>query len=199
MFSINIYLRFALIAGLIILGGVLQYFYGFWYAFIFYLAGLVLLVGYFLTGTIQSATMLLQTQDFDAAKKRLDLTLFPKLLFGPAKSAYYMLKGSLAMQGKDYDEAQKFFKISEHAKYTSDNERAMVYLQQANVAAMKNNIKEAQQIFRKTDGLKVTEQVIKDQMKQFDQALKQRASVTMNHRMMAAQRGGTKQRRPKMR
>ena len=183
MFTINIYLRLALIAGLIILGAVLQSFYGFWYAFIFYLA----------------ATMLLQTQDFEAAKKRLNMTLFPKLLFGPAKSAYYMLKGSLAMQGKDYDEAQKFFKISENAKYTSDNERAMVYLQQANVAAMKNNIKEAQLIFRKTDGLKVTEQVIKDQMKQLDQALKQRASVTMNHRIMASQRGGTKQRRPKMR
>jgi len=199
MYSINIYLRFALIAGLIILGGILNYFNGFWYAFIFYIGALVLIVGYIITGTVQSATMFLQVQDFESAKKRLALTFFPKILFGPAKSAYYMLKGAIAMQGKDYDEAQHYFKVSENTKYTSDNERAMIYLQQANVAALKNNVREAQQFFEKTKGLKITEQAIKDQMKQFEQALKQRSGVTMNQRMMAANRGSTKQRRPKMR
>jgi len=110
MFSINIYLRIALIAGLTIVGLVLNSMYGFWYAFVFYLAALVLLIGYIMTGTVQSATMLLQTQDFAAAKKRLGMTLFPKLLFGPAKSAFYMIKGTIAMQSKDYDEANSYFK-----------------------------------------------------------------------------------------
>lgn len=199
MFSINIYLRIALIAGLIIAGLVLNSLYGFWYAFVFYLAALILLVGYIMTGTVQSATMMIQVQDFEGAKKRLGLTLLPKLLFGPAKSAYYMIKGTIAMQEKDYDEANVYFKNSENTKYTSDNERAMIYIQQANVAALKNNMKEAQMIFKKTEGLKVTEQAIKDQMKQFEQALKQRSAYTMNQRMSASMHGGGKRRRPKMR
>jgi len=199
MFTINIYLRFAIIAGSIAIGVVLTILYGFWYAFPLYLIALVLLAGYLLVGTVQSASMLMQAQDMEGAKKRLDLTIFPKLLFGPGRSAYYMLKGSLAMQGKDYNQAKELFKESENSKYTSDNEKAMIYLQQANLAAVKNNYKEAANFVKKTDDLKVTEPMIKDQIKQFKQALGKTGQMNMQNRMAASQRGGSKQRRPKMR
>lgn len=199
MFTINIYLRFALIAGSIAVGVLLTVLYGFWYAFPLYLIALILLAGYLLVGTVQSASQLMQMQDMEGAKKRLELTLFPKLLFGPGRSAYYMLKGSLAMQGKDYNEAKELFKESENSKYTSDNEKAMIYLQQANLAAVKNNYKEAANFVKKTDDLKVTEPMIKDQIKQFKQALGKTGQMNMQNRMAASQRGGSKQRRPKMR
>jgi len=199
MFTINIYLRFALIAASIVAGVVLTVFYGFWYAFPLYLIALILLVGYLLVGTVQSASQMLQVQDMEGARKRLALTFFPKLLFGPGRSAYYMLKGSLAMHGKDYNQAKELFKESENSKYTSDNEKAMIYLQQANLAAVKNNYKEAASLVKKADELKVTEQLIKDQIKQFKQALGKAGQMTMQNRMAMSQRGGTKQRRPKMR
>lgn len=199
MFTINIYLRFALIAASIVAGVVLTIVYGFWYAFPLYLIALILLVGYLLVGTVQSASKMLQMQDMEGAKKRLALTFFPKLLFGPGRSAYYMLKGSLAMHGKDYNQAKELFKESENSKYTSDNEKAMIYLQQANLAAVKNNYKEAAVLVKKADELKVTEQLIKDQIKQFKQALGKAGQMTMQNRMAMNQRGGTKQRRPKMR
>lgn len=199
MFSINIYLRFALIVGGILLGVVLNIAYGFWYAFPFYLVALILLVGYILTGTVTSAGQMLQQQDFEGAKKRLALTFFPNLLFGPGRSAYYMLKGSLAMQDKDYNQANSLFKEGEKSKYTTDNEKAVIYLQQANLAAMKNNFKDAQNLVKKADELNVTEGMIKEQIKQFKSALSKTGQMTMQNRMMASQRGGSKQRRPKMR
>jgi len=41
--------------------------------------------------------------------------------------------------------------------------------------------------------------MIKDQIKQFKQALGKSGQMGMQNRMAMAQRGGTKQRRPKMR
>lgn len=52
MFTINIFLRFALIVGSIIAGIVLTTLYGFWYAFPLYLVALILLVGYLMVGTV---------------------------------------------------------------------------------------------------------------------------------------------------
>ena len=199
MLTINIYLRFALIVGSIIIGIVLTIFYGFWYAFPLYLVALILLVGYLMIGTVQSASLLMQKQDIKGAKARLGLTFFPKLLFGPGRSAYYMLKGSFAMQDKDYSAASESFKESEKSKYTSDNEKAMILLQQANLAAMKNNFRQATSLVQKADELNVTESMIKDQIKQFKQALGKSGQMGMQNRMAMAQRGGTKQRRPKMR
>ncbi|MBK8042043.1 MAG: hypothetical protein IPK21_04895 [Haliscomenobacter sp.] len=80
MLTINIYLRFALIAVSIIGGAVLAFAFGFWYAFPFFLAALTLIVGYILLGTVQSAAQFMQATDLEATEKRLNLTLSPKLL-----------------------------------------------------------------------------------------------------------------------
>jgi len=81
MLSINIYLRFALMAVLLIGGTVLAFLFGFWYAFPLLLAGIALLVGYVMLGTVQSAAQIMNATDFEGAEKRLNLTLTPKLLY----------------------------------------------------------------------------------------------------------------------
>ena len=103
------------------------------------------------------------------------------------------------MQGKDYNEAKELFKESENSKYTTDNEKAMIYLQQANLAAVKQNYKEAAMFVKKTDDLKITEPMIRDQVKQFKQAIGKTGQMNMQNRIAAANRGGSKQRRPRMR
>ena len=75
MLTINIYLRFALIAVSIIGGVILAFAFGFWYAFPFFLAALTLIVGYVLLGTVQSAAQFMQATDLEATEKRLNLTL----------------------------------------------------------------------------------------------------------------------------
>lgn len=208
MFTINIHLRFALIA-VGILGGIAMMFgFGFWYGFPFFLAGIVLLVGYFLLGTVQSASMMLQTQDMDGADKQLGFTYFPQWLYKTNRAYYYMLKGMIAGHRKDTDTAEKYLlQAQETDGLTSDNEKATIEFQLANFAAMKSNWNKAQVHIRNTEKYKITEPMLKEQVKQFSDGLKQRTQQAkqMNipqangFRMGSNMNIGGKRPRPKMR
>lgn len=202
MFNINIYLRFGLIALFTIGGIALTVLYGFWYAFPLYLVGLVLLVGYFLLGTIQSSAELMQTADFEGADKRLDLTFFPRLLYPTNRAMFYILKGTIAAQRKDMVTSEKYMLMANEIDLPSDNEKAMVELQLANIAAGKQKWKQAEMHFRKVKGMNITEPTLKAQIAEFEKVFNQRgqakAAARMGNRGQMMHRGG-KRRRPKMR
>ena len=202
MFTINIYVKFALMA-LTILGGLaLIFIYGFWYGFPFLLVGLGLLASYILLGTIQSAAQLIQTSQFDEAEKRLSLTLKPEWLYSANHAYYNMMKGTLAAAKEDHATAEVFFEKAQEIGVPSDNESAMLELQLANIAATKNKWQKAKVHFKKLKGLKVTEPQLKEQISQFEKALKQRGAIKAAGRAgmnpMRMNPGG-KRRRPKMR
>ncbi|MDZ7881089.1 MAG: hypothetical protein U5L45_25710 [Saprospiraceae bacterium] len=170
-------MRFALI-GLFLIGGTIAAFIiGFWWAFPFLLAGIVLVIGYVMLGTVQSAAMLLQTGDFEGAEQRLNMTYFPQYLFQTNKAYYYMLKGTLASQEKNYVLAEEHYVAAQKIGLPSDNEKAMIFMALANFRAMKQNWAGAEDFFRKVKGLKVTEPALKEQMKQMDEALKQKGQM----------------------
>jgi len=174
---INIYLKFALIALGFILGIILTAVYGFWYGFPFLLLGIVMLVSYFLLGTIQSAGELVQTQQFDAAKQRLSLTKFPNFLYVTNRAIYYILNGSIdAAQGNNKG-AEDYFNKALTLDLPSDNEKAMVYLQLANINATKNNWNASMSYFNQAKKLDVTMPQIKEQIAMFDKAMKQRGTA----------------------
>lgn len=197
--SINIYLRFGLIAGCFLLFAILWAAFGFWYGFPFILVSIALLAGYFLLGTIQSSAMMLQAGDMAGAEQRLKLTFFPKLLFYANRSVYYMLHSTLAMQKQEWDSAESWIKQAQAAGLPTDNEKAVAYFQLANLAARKNNWSMAQ---RQIDNLKalpnVTEATIKDQVKEFEKALTQRHMMKPGM-MQGGYRPGGKRPRPKSR
>ena len=200
MFIINIYLRFALMA-VLILGGIgMSFVWGFWWSFPLILAGLILLAGYILLGTVQSAAMTLQTGDMVAAQKRLDLTFIPKWLYTPNRAYFYMLKGTIAGNEKDYELAEEYLTTAQKIGLPTDNEKAMVLLSLANFRAMKNNWNGAETYYRQIKDLKVTEPMLKEQIKEFDKAIKQRGQA--NTMMRPGFRGGYvpggKRPRPKM-
>jgi tetratricopeptide (TPR) repeat protein len=203
MFIINIYLKFALIAVFLIGGFVLSFFLGFGYTWIMILIGLLFLISYLLLGTVQSASEFLQKMDFEGAEKRLDLTFFPNLLYVTNRAFYYILKGSLAANKKDNATAEKYFNHALSLKLPSDNEKAMVLLQMAGIQANKNNWNGAKNYFYQAKGLKITEQALKDQFKQFETAIANRGQmkVAQSMGMKAGQmvNPGSKRRRPKMR
>ena len=177
MLSINIYLRFALI-GLFLIGGVVAAFtIGFWWALPLILIGITLLVGYILLGTVQSAAMMMQTGDMVAAEKRLDLTFFPKYLYTANRAYFYLLKGTMAGNEKKYDLAEEHYTTAQKIGLPGDNEKAMVFMALANFRAMKSNWAAAEDFYRKIKQLKVTEPALKDQIKQFDDVLKQKGQM----------------------
>ena len=202
MFTINIYVKLALIA-VTLLGGIgLVAAYGFWYGFPFLLVGIGLLVSYVLLGTVQSAAMMIQESKFDEAEKRLDLILQPEWLYSANHAYYNMMKGTLAASRKDSAGAESYFAKAQAIGVPSDNESAMLELQLANIAATKNKWQQAKKHYKNLKGLKVTEPQLKEQIIQFEKALKQRGAIKAAGRAgmnpMQMNPGG-KRRRPKMR
>jgi len=202
MFTINIYVKLALTA-VTLLGGIgLIVAYGFWYGFPFLLVGLGLLASYILLGTVQSAAMLMQESKFDEAEERLNLTLKPDWLYSANRAYYNMIKGTIAASKKDTATAESYFTKAQSIGVPSDNETAMLELQLANIAATKNKWQQAKVHYKKLKGLKVTEPQLKEQIQQFEKALKQRGAIKAAGRAgmnpMRMNPGG-KRRRPKMR
>lgn len=190
MFTINIYVRFALI-GLFLGGGVLlTIFQGFWYAFPLLLIGIALLAGYILLGTVQSTAQLVQDQQFDEAEKRLGLTLKPEWLYKTNRAFFYMIKGTLAMNRKDHSAAEEWLTKAQSIELPSDNEKAMVLLQLANINVSKNKWTKAKAIFQEMKKLKVTEPVMKEQIKMFEKALSQRGQMKHAQGMGGRRKGG---------
>lgn len=202
MFSINIYLKFALIA--LFLGGgiILSFSISLWYAIPLILIGLGFLASYIFLGTVQSAAQIMQDGDFDACEARLNLTFNPKWLYVTNRAFYYIIKGSLALNRKDNEKAEELFQTARQMKLPSDNERAMVLMQLANMAIMKNNWNQAQAYFRDIKKLNVTEAMLKDQLAQFEKGMNQRGQVKSSARLsqqMGGFRPGGKRKRPKIR
>lgn len=205
MFTINIYVKFALIA--IFLGGgiVLSFIdgYGLGYSWILLLIGILLLISYIMLGTIQSAAQLVQNMDFVGAEKRLNLTLSPKYLYVTNRAFYYIIKGSLAMNVGNQKEAEDYFSDALGLKLPSDNERGMVLLQLANINAGKGKWNAAKNYFRELKKMKITEGQLKQQVSEFEKAMNQQGQMKA-HRMQGKRGGqmmrpGGKRRRPKMR
>jgi len=205
MFTINIYLRFALIGLCLIGGAILASFVNFWYAFPVLLAGLVLLAGYVLLGTVQSAALFMQNTDFIGAEKRLNLTLSPKLLYVSNRAYYYIMKGTIAQGLGRNEEAEKWLKHAQTLKLPTDNEKAAVQLQLAGAAAQKERWNQVKLYIKEIKSLQVTEPTLKDQIKQFEKAIKDRGQLKTARRMGQMPKGGMpmkpggKRRRPKMR
>lgn len=205
MFTINIYLRFALIAGGI-LGGIALWFapgFGFWYGFPLLLVGVILLAGYLMLGTIMSTNQLVSKGQLDEAEQRLKLTFFPKWLLGPYRGVYPMTHGAIALQRKDLNSAERWLKQALELGLPSENERGAAMLQLAVIAASKNNRLAAQNHMAELKKMNITEPMLKEQIRELDKNLKQ-MQQSMNPSMMALMGGkgfrpGSKRPRPKMR
>jgi len=204
MFTINIYLRFALIVGGIVGGIALWAGFGFWYGFPLLLAGIILLAGYLMLGTILSTNQLVGQQRLDEAEARLKLTFFPKILLMGYKGVFYMTHGAIAMQRRDFTTAEGWLKKSLDLGLPSDNERGAAMLQLVMVHAAKKNLKAAQSQFVELKKLNVTEPMLKEQIKEVDKQMKQ-AGQAMSPATMAMMGGGKgfrpggKQRMPRTR
>ena len=191
MFTIHIYLKFAIIFLCLVGGTVLAFLFGFWYAFPFLLIGLLFLASYILLGTVQSAAQLVEKTQFAAAQKRLDLTWKPNWLYKPNRAYYYIMKGTMAAQMKDNEEAEKWFMTAKQIGVPSGNEAAMVELQLANLMAVKKKWQAAKNHLRAAKKQKITEPQLREQVKQFEKAFTNRGQL----KHLQGQQGGSRKSR----
>lgn len=196
MFTINIYLRFALMAFGIIGGILMSATLGFWYGFLFILMGIILTAGYFLLGTVQSAATFVQMQDLEGAKKRLSMTIKPGWLYEPNQAIYYMLQGMIKMQEQNFEEGEKLLLKAASFKALGDNELAGIYMQLSGIHANKMRWNQAQAYYNKAKSYKVTEPMIKEQLQLIEKALNQKGQIKASMGAGFRQFGG-KRRMPK--
>ncbi len=201
MFTINIYLKFALIAAFLGGGIILAFTISFWYALPLIIIGLIFLASYIFLGTIQSSAIMMQKMDFDACERRLALTLKPNWLYVTNRAYYYLILGSIAMQRNKSDDAEAWFQKAQNLKLPSDNEKAMILIQMINIHLQKNRFTQANNAYRELKKLHLTSDMFKDQIKMLDDVMKQQGRMKMtgqmDQRMMF--RPGGKRRMPRMR
>ena len=171
MFTINIYLKLAIIGVSLLATIGLSLTISFWYALPFLLIFLGFLASYILLGTVQSAAQLMERMDFVGTEKRLNLTLKPEWLYVTNRAFYFIIKGTLLMNLKRMDEAEEWFNRAADLKLPSEQEKAMVLLQLANINANKGKWSQAKAQYHQAKKLKVTEPQLKAQMKQFEKVL----------------------------
>jgi tetratricopeptide (TPR) repeat protein len=203
MLKINIFVKFALIAGGFLIGILLWALYGFGYAWIFLLLGIIMLISYLFLGTIQSATEKIQVQDFEGADKMLNLTFKPDWLYTPLRSMYYTLKGSISSYNKDNKTAEEYFQKAMSMKFNSDDEKAMVLMQMMGIQMQRQNWAGAQNYLSQLKKLNITQSIIKNQLAEVEKAFASRGNLNVARSMgkpgmqqMMQGGGGGKRRRP---
>ncbi|MBC7693820.1 MAG: hypothetical protein H7141_00085 [Burkholderiales bacterium] len=136
--------RLQIIIALIVLG-VLSHFYldpvTAWLCYSFAIISLVL---YFMMGTMRLVQEAVTDGDVDKAMFYLNKIKFPRLLFKPIRSGYYMLQSNLSMASNDLDKAEanirKSLKIK--SKITGDMEGSNL-MQLGFIELKKGNTKQA--------------------------------------------------------
>lgn len=203
MFVIPPYVRFALIAVLLIGGIALWVTQGIWYGIFFVITALILFAGYVFLGTVAPAAKLVQVQDFDGAEKMLGLTLKPEWLYSANRAFYYMMKGNIALSRKDMDEGEAWLRKAESIDIPTPAERATLHFQLAQIEFQRKNYRAAEKYLKKVKDANVKIPQMQEQVLMMEQALKQTGQMKAAQRMGKQGHGmmgrGGKRRRPKNR
>src|SRR5215217_639769 len=133
---------------LLILGGVTNYFSGFWPAFPLYLVGVILIAGHFFFGPLRLIQEYMEKGDMDGAQKILNSIKYPNLLYKPIRSVYYTLKGNVAMMNQDFDTAERSMKKGLDLGMPMKEAEGASLLQMGMLAMQKNDLKGAESYIR---------------------------------------------------
>ncbi len=137
--------RFLLALLVLAIGAYVNYTSSFWASFIFYLIGVLMLVFHFMVGPITLIQKLVENGEIDKARTLLNSVKYPKLLYKPIRSAYYMLQSNFATLSEDYDKAEEDIRKSIESGKADPNLGGTAYLQLGMLAMKKGNTKEAYQ------------------------------------------------------
>ncbi len=198
MFVIPVKTRFILIAVLII-GGILVSFlpYGLAYSWLLYIPGLVLLVGYFLLGTVGPASKALQMGDLEGAEKQLSYTWKPNWMLKWNRGTYHFLLGTIAVQRRDFEKTELYMNKALEVGLPSDDFTAQVYLVLAQVSAAKGKRTAAKNHIRSAKKLNIKQAEVIQGIKQIEQQLKMvpKGGMSQHQQMMGK---GVRAKRRKM-
>ena len=133
---------------LLVLGGITNYYSGFWPAFTLYFVGIILVAGHFFFGPLRLIQEYLEAGDIEGAEKVLNSIKYPNLLYKPIRSVYYTLKGNVAMMKQDFDGAEKMMKKGLDLGMPMKEAEGASLLQMGMLSMQKNDLKQAESYIR---------------------------------------------------
>jgi len=126
-------IRFLLIVLFIAVGFALLYLMGIWAAIPSFTAALVLIISFFILGTVGPAFTKLKRGKLQEADHLIHLTYFPNLLLRRHRSYYHFVKGMLALQKKELESGEQNFKTALNLGLRNDNDRSFASLNLAHI------------------------------------------------------------------
>ncbi len=136
--------RLEIIIGLVVLGILSHLYLDPITAWICYIFAFISLILYFTMGTMRIVQEAVTDGDVDKAMEYLNKIKFPRLLFKPIRSGYYMLQSNLSMATNDLDKAETSIRKSLQikSKIVGDMEGANL-MQLGFIELKKGNSKQA--------------------------------------------------------
>lgn len=136
--------RLQIIIALVVLGVASHFFLDAVTAWICYSFAFISLVLYFTMGTMRIVQEAVTDGDVDKAMMYLNQIKFPRLLFKPIRSGYYMLQSNLSMASNDLEKAETSIRksLSIKSKIVGDMEGANL-MQLGFIELKKGNTKQA--------------------------------------------------------
>ncbi len=146
----NLLIKYRLHLGilLLIVGGVANFYAGFWPAFPAYLIGVILIAGHFFIGPLRLVQTAMEEGDMDAAERVINGIKYPNLLYKPIRSAFYTVKGQLKMMKQDFDGAEIAMKKGLDLGSPIKEAEGANMLQLGMIAMQKGNFKQGESYIR---------------------------------------------------
>jgi len=135
-----------LVAGFAVTFGVNK---GAYWSWMLFLIGILMIVTHFLIGPITLVQKYVEAGDVDGAKGLLDRVKYPKFLYKPVRSAYFMLKSQFSTLSENYEDAEAEIKKSLNDGIKDKDMEGTAYLQLGSIAFKKGDKKMAYKHMRK--------------------------------------------------
>jgi tetratricopeptide (TPR) repeat protein len=148
----NLLIKYRLHLGIVLLivGGVANYYAGFWPAFPAYLIGVILIAGHLFIGPLRLVQTAMENGDMEAAERVINGVKYPNLLYKPIRSAFYTVKGQLAMMKQDFDGAEKNMKKGLDLGSPIKETEGASLLQLGMIAMQRGNFKQGESYIRQS-------------------------------------------------
>ncbi len=144
-----VFYRLPLAVVLIALGFWLGFSVTWWVAWIPFLVALIFVFAHFFIGPMSLIQGYIEAGDMEGAQKMLERVKYPRLLYKPIRSSYYMLRANLSTMNNDLDKAEADLRKGLETGMPEKEYEGTAYLQLGTISMQKGNMKEAYEQLRK--------------------------------------------------
>lgn len=120
-----------------------------WLAWLPMLIAILMVVAHFMVGPMTLIQKYIEEGDIEGAQSLINKVKYPKLLYKPVRSSYYMLRANISTMSDDYETAEKELRKGLESGMPDKEYEGGAYLQLGSIAFKKGNLKEAYENLRK--------------------------------------------------